>query len=83
VLAYELIAGRLPFIGKNMIDTLSARLRDEAPPLHALAVKTPRPLSYAIMRAMHREPNKRFASILEFRDALDFVRLPNGLPCAL
>jgi serine/threonine protein kinase len=81
VVAYELATGRLPFIGANMLEALTQRVRHEAPAPHLLNPRIPRPLSFAIIKAMRRDPSRRFQSVAELREALGFMRLPNGVPC--
>jgi serine/threonine protein kinase len=80
VIAYELATGQLPFAGKTLMDTLLLRVRFDPPPPHMFAAHVPRPLSHAILKAMDRNPTRRFQTLDEVRDAFDFIRLPNGLP---
>jgi serine/threonine-protein kinase len=80
VIAYELTTGRLPFEGRTLLDTLLQRVRFDPSPPHLYSAHVPRPLSHAILRAMNRNPTRRFQSLEEVRDAFDFIKLPSGLP---
>lgn len=80
VIAYEIATGKLPFKGNSLLETLMMRVKFDPTPPH-VAAQVPRPLSLAIMKAISREPEKRFQTIDEIREAFDFIRLPHGLPC--
>lgn len=79
VVAYELLTGRLPFQGKSVLDSLRQRVIYDPTPPHQVYSAVPRPLSYAVMKAIERTPSKRFQSALEFEEALSFIKLPLGL----
>jgi eukaryotic-like serine/threonine-protein kinase len=59
---YELITGRRPFDKPTSIETLSAIVRDEAPPIRQLEPSTPTPVAWIIERCLHKDPNDRYAS---------------------
>lgn len=80
VIAYELATGKLPFSGRTLLETLTQRVRFDPVPPHSAVTHVPRPLSHAIMRAMDRNPDNRFRCLTELRDAVNFIRLPNGIP---
>ncbi len=80
VIAYELATGKLPFGGKSLLETLTQRVRFDPTPPHSFSTHVPRPLSHAIMRAMDRNPERRFQSLNELREAVNFASLPGGLP---
>lgn len=82
VIAYELTTGQQPFAGKSLLDTLMQRVRFDPPAPHMFSAHVPRPLSHAILKAMDRNPTRRFQTLDEAREAFDFVRLPNGLSLA-
>lgn len=82
VIAYELTTGQLPFGGKSLLDTLMQRVKFDPPAPHMYAAHVPRPLSHAILKAMDRNPTRRFQTLEEVKDAFDFVKLPNGMSLA-
>src|SRR3954466_5995205 len=61
VVSYQLLAGRLPYEAASLTDL--ARLQDTAPPprLDELNPDVPAPLAEAIMVALHRDPERRYA----------------------
>jgi serine/threonine-protein kinase len=68
---YEMLAGRRPFEGETVHDTLSAALRDPPPPIVAMRG---RPLSPALLRIVERclekSPAARFQSTTDLAFAL-------------
>lgn len=73
----EMLSGKRAFSGDNPFSLAMARLRVDVPDLRGLA-KLPEPLIEAIERAVQREPDRRFASVAEFAEALARVRLELG-----
>ena len=59
---YELITGRRPFDKPTSIETLSAIVRDEAPPIRQLEPSTPTPVAWIVERCLQKDPNDRYAS---------------------
>ncbi|MBN8549324.1 MAG: serine/threonine protein kinase [Deltaproteobacteria bacterium] len=82
VIAYELVTGHLPFGGKSLMEILMQRVRFDPPAPHSFTAHVPRPLSHAILKAMDRNPARRFQSLDEVREAFDFIKLPNGTSLA-
>ena len=70
VVSYQLLAGRLPYEAASLTDL--ARLQDTAPPprLDDLNPDVPRALAEAIMVALHRDPERRYADAGEMEQAL-------------
>lgn len=78
VLAYELLAGRLPFSGDT--PRLLAAHQLEAPvPLASLRPDVPAPLADAVMRCLAKRPEDRWQRAEDLRAALDPV-LPSPPP---
>jgi serine/threonine protein kinase len=69
VVAYQLMAGRLPYDAASLTDL--ARLQDAGPPprLDELA-DVPSALALAVARALHRDPAQRYADAAEMETAL-------------
>jgi len=59
---YELLTGHPAFECENAIDTLSAILHDDPPPIHDYNTRAPDPLCWIIDRLLEKEPGSRYAS---------------------
>jgi serine/threonine protein kinase len=70
VVAYQLMAGRLPYDAASLTDL--ARLQDTSPPprLDELEPDVPPSLAAAVARALHRDPEHRYADAAEMEAAL-------------
>jgi eukaryotic-like serine/threonine-protein kinase len=70
VVAYQLLAGRLPYEAASLTDL--ARLQETSPPprLDELNPDVPAPLAAAIMVALHRDPERRYADAADMEHAL-------------
>lgn len=67
---YELLSGHLPFNGSNIGEVIRKVLMSEAPNFSSLGIEVPAPLADIIYRALLKDPQKRFASALEMKQAL-------------
>ncbi len=63
---FEMIAGRRPFDGDNVTDTLASVVKDE-PPWAALPAGTPRALGELIRRCLEKDPRQRLRDVGEAR----------------
>lgn len=70
VVLYELVAGRPPFPRAGGVATAIGHLREMPPPPRSIRAGIPRSLDAAIMKALEKDPDARFASAEEMRDAL-------------
>jgi serine/threonine protein kinase len=70
VVAYQLLAGRLPYDAASLTDL--ARLQESGPPprLDELDPEIPRALAAAVARALHRDPEHRYPDAAEMETAL-------------
>jgi serine/threonine protein kinase len=70
VVAYQLMAGRLPYDAASLTDL--ARLQDSGPPprLDELEPEVPPALAAAVARALHRDAEHRYADAAEMERAL-------------
>jgi serine/threonine protein kinase len=70
VVAYQLMAGRLPYEAGSLTDL--ARLQEAGPPprLDELEPSVPPALAAAVGRALHRDPAQRYADAAEMESAL-------------
>ncbi|MEZ4408449.1 MAG: protein kinase [Polyangiales bacterium] len=70
VILYQCLTDRRPFAGATLYDTLRAIVHGEYEPAHVVRPSLPREVADAVARALSREPERRFASVLEFGSAL-------------
>jgi hypothetical protein len=70
VVAYQLLAGRLPYEAASLTDL--ARLQETSPPprLDELNPDVPSALAGAVMVALHRDPERRYADAGDMEHAL-------------
>src|SRR5262249_9029824 len=77
VLLYELLTGELPFRGNTRM-LLHQVLHDEPRPPRSLNDRVPRDLETVCLKAMAKEPNRRYATARDLAD--DLRRFQNGEP---
>jgi TolB-like protein/Tfp pilus assembly protein PilF len=77
VMLYQLTSGELPFKRASAFDTANAILEDTPDPLPATV---PVGLRRLIERCLAKDPNLRFTTAAELREALDAVRLDRVAP---
>ena len=70
VTLYECIGGEKPFRGETDYEVLHAVVTRQVPPLSSRDPSVPAALDAVVMRAMHREPGRRFACVDELAEAL-------------
>jgi serine/threonine protein kinase len=58
-LLYECLSGQPPFAGKTFVDTLAAHVTDEPPDLSSHRPDLPEGVSWAIMKALAKDPAER------------------------
>lgn len=69
-LAYEMLTGELPFRGETMRDLAVARLKGQVVPLRERQPDLPAAVEAVLARALAVDVNARYATALEFADAL-------------
>jgi serine/threonine protein kinase len=67
---YEMVAGRHPFEETNYNKVIVAILTREPPPPRQFAPEIPEELEKLILKALEKEPYKRFSSAAEFAQAI-------------
>ena len=70
VVAYEMLAGCVPFGGPTPQAIHTRKVRDRVPPLRTVRAETPAHLEAAIMRALAVDPAKRFETAGDFVEAM-------------
>jgi len=71
VVAYELLAGRLPWRGADALAAMASVLTDPVPRDALDAASVPRPVQDVVLRALSRRPEARFASMDDAVRALE------------
>jgi len=79
VILYEMLAGARPFAGESPEHTMQLALTRPPRPLRALRRDIPRELDAVVMRALAKEPARRFATADEMAHALADVPLLEDL----
>ena len=75
ILAYELIAGRPPFVGTPQ-SVLASHITAAVPPLDGIGKSLPRALAHVVMRCLEKDPSARYQSAKELLVALDQLAIP-------
>src|ERR1044071_332047 len=70
IVAFEMFTGKLPFQGRNAQEMMIARLRSQPVPVRQHRPDVPEPVEKALTKALQTNPDDRFATALEFGDAL-------------
>jgi serine/threonine protein kinase len=76
---FELLTGRPPFRAETLPDLMRAHLTEPPPVLSVLRSDVPAHVSDAVLVALAKEPDQRFASVRDFADAVSgrLVVTPN------
>ncbi len=67
---YEVLTGRPPSTGKTIVQVYESIQHDDPPPPRAIDHRVPRDLETIAMRALEKEPHRRYASAKAFADDL-------------
>jgi serine/threonine-protein kinase len=70
-IAYEMLAGRGPFVGENAASLLYQVIHQDPPPLQSRAPGVPRAVEKVLRRGLSKKMTDRFPSITEFSRALE------------
>lgn len=82
VILYELLTGSTPFSVRNLVSFMRS-LELDPPPAPSLSITLPADMEYAILKALEKRPEDRFANMLEFAAALGRIpRIHQDLPVA-
>jgi serine/threonine protein kinase len=77
---YEMVTGQKPFTADTPMAMVIKHVTDEIPLPTALNNKIPKFVEQAIMRAVQKDPEKRYASMGQFADVLELVALGDQAP---
>jgi len=78
VMLYEMLVGQVPFRALSTTDVLIAHVQEMPVPPIELNPKLSLHLNAAVLRALEKDPARRFASMRELRDAIE--RVPEAIP---
>jgi serine/threonine protein kinase/Flp pilus assembly protein TadD len=67
---YEMLTGRPPFPDAGALKTMAKHATEPVPPLRPRRPNCPATIEQAVLRALAKQPEERFARALEFADAL-------------
>jgi serine/threonine-protein kinase len=70
VVLYEMLTGRLPFVGDTAVSVAMQHVRNAPPPPSRFNAKIPRHVEAVILRAMEKLPDRRYLSGAEMVSAL-------------
>ncbi len=70
VTVYQMLAGRRPFEANSPTACLVLQTTREAPPLSLVEPRIPRGVSEAVVRALSKDPGRRFLTCAAFADAV-------------
>lgn len=76
VVMYEMLTGRVPFVGDTPVAVAMQHIQDAPPPISDFAPDTPPALIAVVMKALAKNPRDRFQSAREMADAL--MKAKNG-----
>ena len=76
ILAYELLAGRAPFVGETPQQLLTAHLVQSPSPLSAHRADVPAALEALVMKCLAKQPAERWQSADEMLAALEPLTVP-------
>jgi tetratricopeptide (TPR) repeat protein len=79
VVAYEMLTGRLPFVGHAPGRLLVAQMTQEPPSLSSVNARVPDELSGVVMRCLRTEPGDRWPSAEEVLGQLDDLSVTHQL----
>jgi tRNA A-37 threonylcarbamoyl transferase component Bud32 len=78
VMLFELLAGRHPFPSESVAELVQMHCTAPPPPLSELRPDVPQRLVLGIQRAMSKEPEERFDSVITFLTAIGGRRPPRA-----
>jgi serine/threonine-protein kinase len=74
VVLYEMLTGRVPFEGDSAVSIALKQVAEAPAPPRALNPATPPELEAVVLRALEKDPSRRYQDADEFITALDRVR---------
>jgi serine/threonine protein kinase len=83
VILYEMLGGRLPFIGETPIEVVLKHIKDLPPPLREVNPAISPELEHVVMRALEKDVNARYATTADLANEIEtLVPSDNRVPGA-
>jgi serine/threonine-protein kinase len=79
---YEVLTGRPPLVGINALDTLHKHINEDPQPFattNPACADVPKTLERIVFKALERDLDKRYQSMLELWTDLELLRRPQGI----
>jgi len=70
IVLYEMVTGRLPFQSDSEYELLMAQVHQPPPPPSSLGIDLPPEVERAILKALEKDPDQRYADAAAFSEAL-------------
>ena len=70
VVMYEMLTGRVPFVGDTPVAVAMQHIQDAPPPIADFAPETPAAVIAVVMKALEKDPKRRFQTAREMAEAL-------------
>jgi serine/threonine protein kinase/Tfp pilus assembly protein PilF len=67
---FEMLAGTPPFVGRSARETMAKHITQRPPRLRVQRPETPAAVEEAILRALEKDPARRFTTVTEFLSAM-------------
>ena len=74
IMMYEMLTGKLPFHSETAVSVALQQLSDSAQPISELVDNVPPAMEQIIMKAIEKDPDKRYQSAAEMRKDLQKVK---------
>lgn len=71
IIVYEMLSGKLPFVGDNQQAVMMKRITGLPVPLRQIAPQVSEGVERVVMQGLAREPDERVTDVLDFADALN------------
>jgi serine/threonine-protein kinase len=75
---FEMLSGAPPFVGENARATMAKHVTEQPPSIRLSRPEVRSSLDAALMKALAKNPDERFATVAEFVTALEADRTPMG-----
>jgi serine/threonine protein kinase len=80
ILLYEMLTGRTPFDGENVFAVMNQHITQDPPSILHFNHDLPHELATVVMKAIRRDPKKRFQSLQEMQRALQNLQEVKPVP---
>ena len=80
IVLYEMLAGRVPFDGDNPVSVALMHIEEDPINVKCVNMDVPSDLAYVTMKAINRDPDKRYQNMQDFIDDLRAVLAGETLP---